>query len=162
MADVFMSFIHEEDDLARAVQRYLWEEFRQFSAHWTIFLSADSSQLLPGQDWLETIDHELKTAAVVILMLSQSSVKRPWVNFEAGAAWLRRKHIIPQLPQDWNSLVWAVATYLGRPTSLHPVCYKRTQPLGSYKKGSSGLRTYRRREHYASRACDGGWHGSRL
>src|SRR6267142_3697070 len=137
MADIFISFIHEEENLAKAVQHYLWEEFRQLSVPWSIFLSADPSQLLPGQDWLERINQELNTATVVMLMLSQASVKRPWVNFEAGAAWLDgRKHIIPvcyggilkdqlptpyaamrlqgvQLPEDLSSLVWAVSTHLG-------------------------------------------------
>src|SRR5713226_8058967 len=38
---------------------------------------------------------ELKAARVVVLMLSPESVKRPWVNFEAGAATIRDVIIIP-------------------------------------------------------------------
>ncbi len=38
---------------------------------------------------------ELKTAKIVILMLSKKSVQRPWVNFEAGAAWTRDIVTIP-------------------------------------------------------------------
>jgi hypothetical protein len=37
----------------------------------------------------------LLAAEIVILMLSQRSVARPWVNFEAGAAWLADKKVIP-------------------------------------------------------------------
>jgi hypothetical protein len=34
-------------------------------------------------------------AEMAILMLSRRSVARPWVNFEAGAAWLADKKVIP-------------------------------------------------------------------
>jgi hypothetical protein len=46
-------------------------------------------------------------------MLTQESVRRPWVNFEAGAAWLAKKVIIPicfrdltpdQLPKPYSAL----------------------------------------------------------
>ena len=56
---------------------------------------------------------ELKEAKVVLLMLSENSVKRPWVNFEAGAAWTRDIVTIPicfgglqkdNLPKPYSSL----------------------------------------------------------
>lgn len=37
----------------------------------------------------------LSGAAVVVLLLTQRSVRRPWVTFEAGGAWLTNKTIIP-------------------------------------------------------------------
>jgi hypothetical protein len=56
---------------------------------------------------------ELKTAKVLISMLSPLSVKRPWINFEAGAAWMGNTKVIPvcfggltigQLPKPYSSL----------------------------------------------------------
>ncbi len=60
-----------------------------------MFLSSDKSQIYAGDLWLQKIKEALSAAELVILMLSQRSVARPWVNFEAGAAWLADKKVIP-------------------------------------------------------------------
>ncbi len=129
MAEVFISFIHEEKEVARAVQELLQDKLRERP-----FLSADTWQVFAGEDWLKRIKEELESAKVVVLMLSQRSVKRPWVNFEAGAAWLADKVVIPvcfgglskgslpkpysslqalDLPNDWYYLVSSIAHHLG-------------------------------------------------
>ena len=90
--------------------------------------------LLAGDDWLNRIKEELTEASVVILMLSKRSIKRPWVNFEAGAGWITGKRVIPvcfgnqskaklphpyslwqaiQIPDDEQYLVNTVAGALG-------------------------------------------------
>jgi len=91
MADVFLSFIHEEEKIAKAVQRFLADKLNRQ----TVFMSADRWQVFAGEIWLDRIEQELDSAKVVILLLSQDSVGRPWVNFEAGAAWLAKKAVIP-------------------------------------------------------------------
>ena len=91
MAKVFISFIHEEQDIAEAVQSLLREDLDTRE----IFLSSDQWQVFAGEIWLDRIRTELSAAKVVVLLLSQESVGRPWVNFEAGAAWLSGKAIIP-------------------------------------------------------------------
>lgn len=73
MADVFISFIHEEQAVALAVQRFL----SRYLQH-TVFLSADEWQVFAGEIWLDRIKDELNEARVVVLMLSQRSVDRPW------------------------------------------------------------------------------------
>jgi len=60
-----------------------------------VFLLSDKSHIYAGDLWLQKIKDALSAAEIVILMLSQRSVARPWVNFEAGAAWLAGKSIIP-------------------------------------------------------------------
>ena len=92
MAKIFISFIHEEENLAKLVQ-----EFIQVELGWeaNAFLSSDPWQVYGGEIWLDRIKEELKTAEVIILMLSPASIGRPWVNFEAGAAWLTGKVLIP-------------------------------------------------------------------
>jgi hypothetical protein len=77
---------------------------------------------------------ELQTAKVVIPMVSEKSVKRPWVNFEAGAVWMKRIPIIPvcysglsvdNLPKPYSSLqavdldAPSGGEYLGRSIAHH-------------------------------------------
>lgn len=91
MAKVFISFIHEEESVATAVQKLVKKKLFGEEA----FLSSDKWQVHAGEVWLDRIREELDSAQVVILLLSSTSVARPWVNFEAGAAWLTGKAIIP-------------------------------------------------------------------
>jgi hypothetical protein len=134
MADVFISHIHEEALIATAVQRYLQDTLKRET---NIFPSSDQWQVLAGENWLARIKRELQSATVVILLLSHQSVVRPWVNFEAGAAWLADKVVIPTcfgdqhkdelprpygdlqavyLPDEANYFAWCVASRLGAPT----------------------------------------------
>jgi hypothetical protein len=110
MAQIFISFIHEEEAVADALQRFLKEQLGHDA---DMFLSSDKWQIFAGELWLERIRDELKNASVVILMMSKRSVERPWVNFEAGAAWLTGKVIIPacfgglskgDLPKPYSSI----------------------------------------------------------
>jgi hypothetical protein len=92
MADIFISYIHEEERAAKAVQGFLKTKFENQQK---AFLSGDHWQIFAGEVWLDRIRDELNSSKVVLLMLSTKSVKRPWVNFEAGAAWLTNKAVIP-------------------------------------------------------------------
>jgi hypothetical protein len=110
MAEVFISFIHEEVDYAECVRNFIkWV----LTPAVTPFMSSDKLQVYAGEKWLDRIMDELASAKVVILMLSKTSVGRPWVNFEAGAAWTRNIVTIPvcfggltkeQLPKPYSSL----------------------------------------------------------
>jgi hypothetical protein len=109
MADVFISFIHEEERVAIAVQAMLREKLDR---EHRVFLSADTWQIRAGEIWLDRLREELDDARVAVLLLSPSSIIRPWVNFEAGAAWLTGKAIIPvcfggllkeQLPKPYSN-----------------------------------------------------------
>ena len=110
MSDVFISFIHEEGETAAAVQKFV---NRMFSGQAKAFLSSDEFQVYAGENWLDRILEELEAAKVVLLILSEKSVTRPWVNFEAGAGWFTKKKIIPlcikelnknNLPKPYSSL----------------------------------------------------------
>jgi hypothetical protein len=87
---VFISFVHEEQYAAEAVQNFLGEVLNV-----NAFVSSDRWAIFAGDQWLERIKDALRHATVVVLMLSRESVARPWVNFEAGAAWLQGIAIIP-------------------------------------------------------------------
>ena len=92
MTRIFVSFVHEDEKVASAVQTLLQTELELGKE---VFLSSDKSQIYAGDLWLQKIKDGLTAAEIVILMLSQRSVARRWVNFEAGAAWLADKTIIP-------------------------------------------------------------------
>lgn len=109
MAAVFISFIHEDQKIAEAVQALLREQLRTKD----VFVSSDQWQVFAGEDWLHRIHGELGSAKVVVLLLSPRSVERPWVNFEAGAAWISEKPLVPvcfgglsksALPKPYSSL----------------------------------------------------------
>ena len=110
MAQIFISFVHEEEEIAEVVQRFLQDLMKKQA---DVFLSSDKWKIYAGEIWLKRIYNELKEARVVLLMLSPLSVARPWVNFEAGAAWLADKIIIPvcfgglskgSLPKPYSSI----------------------------------------------------------
>jgi len=131
MARVFISFIHEEAEYAEAVQAFI---VQMLGAQAKPFLSSDTWQVYAGEKWLDRIMEELEGATVVILMLSETSVRRPWVNFEAGAAWTRKLVTIPvcfrglgkgSLPKPYSSLqavdleIYDDHEYLARSVAHH-------------------------------------------
>jgi hypothetical protein len=90
MSRIFISYVHEDEEVARMLQWLIFD-----CTGISPFLSNDRWHVMAGEVWLNKITAALEEADVVVLMLSQRSVGRPWVNFEAGAAWLAKKPIIP-------------------------------------------------------------------
>ena len=110
MAQVFISFVHEDEQVASAVQSLIKQELKLGD---DVFLSSDQSQMFAGDLWLDKIRQSLAGARVVVLLLSRRSINRPWVNFESGAAWLTNKTIVPccfglmnkeHLPHPYSSI----------------------------------------------------------
>jgi len=110
MAQVFISYIHEEEKYASSLQFLLMQ---LLGGKGVPFMSSDKFHVYAGERWIERMMTELAQAKVVLLMLSPTSVKRPWVNFEAGAAWTREIITIPvcfrglkkdDLPKPYSSL----------------------------------------------------------
>lgn len=89
MAEIFISYCSGETGVASAVQDFIRAHIRPVN----IFM-ADSRTLRAGDDWLAIIKHELKESRVVLSILSDQSINRPWIHFEAGAAWMD-KILIP-------------------------------------------------------------------
>ena len=78
-----------------------------------VFLSADQAAIYAGEDWMKRILDELESTEILVSLLSPTSIERPWINFEAGAAWMNRKVVIPvcirglsigTLPKPYSSL----------------------------------------------------------
>lgn len=102
-----------------------------------VFLSADTTQILAGHVWLDRIRNALASCEVLLLILSERSINRAWVNFEAGAVWLKGNPVIPicigkmwienlpqpyagiqavRLPSDAHYLLTSVHHHLGLTT----------------------------------------------
>jgi hypothetical protein len=110
MASLFVSFIHEEEAIAGLVCSFLREILGDSV---DIFLSADRTTIYAGDNWMDEIFGALKSTRVLVSLLTPVSVKRPWINFEAGAAWMREAKVIPvcfrglklvALPKPYSSL----------------------------------------------------------
>lgn len=89
---VFISHIGEENDLAKLVSDQIKSAFLGML---DTFVSSDSESIPSGSKWLAEIDAALEKAAAMIILCSPQSIRRPWINFEAGAAWIRRIPLIP-------------------------------------------------------------------
>jgi len=85
----FISFVHEDAGVAEPLAAYLRNN------GYKVFHTADDWMLHAGEVWLCRIKKELSEAKIVLVLFSHRSVTRAWVHFEAGAAWLAGKLMIP-------------------------------------------------------------------
>ena len=90
MPKIFISYIHEDEEVAQALRRFLEAKLPDVG----VFVAND--QLRLGDEWLATIRAALKSAKVVLALFSRAAIERPWVNFEAGGAWFSDdKKLVP-------------------------------------------------------------------
>jgi hypothetical protein len=90
---VFISHIHEEAELGAAVKTIIEDVFGSHGVH--AFLSSDMDDLPPGRKWLDEIARQLEEASIIVSLISPTSLKRPWVNIELGAGWIKGLRVIP-------------------------------------------------------------------
>lgn len=88
----FISHVTEEADIAGRLKTALTQDFLGFL---DVFVSSDSESIAAGEDWLRSIEKGLKESSILIVLCSPASVSRPWINFEAGAAWMRGIPLVP-------------------------------------------------------------------
>jgi hypothetical protein len=89
---IFISHISDEGEIAQWLKTRLDADFL---GGLDIFVSSDRSTIAAGRRWLDEVHKALKSADLQIILCSRASVGRPWVNFEAGAVWLRDIPVIP-------------------------------------------------------------------
>jgi hypothetical protein len=95
MASVFISFTHTDDFAAKAMSKFLQDLREVFGDDADAFRSSDRNVIYAGENWIDRIIKELETTKVLISMLSPKSIEKPWINFEAGAAWRGHAKVIP-------------------------------------------------------------------
>ncbi len=89
---VFISHITEEVALADILKTHIVNDFLGLI---DVFVSSDNTNISVGNKWLNDVDAALKTAKIELILCSQDSVKRPWINFEAGAGWVKGIPVVP-------------------------------------------------------------------
>jgi hypothetical protein len=89
---IFISHISSEAELAQRLKEKLDHDFLNMP---NIFVSSDRRSIQAGTKWLDGVSQALNQADVQLVLCSFESINRPWVNFEAGAAWLRGILVIP-------------------------------------------------------------------
>jgi hypothetical protein len=113
---VFISHITEEKEIALALKKLIEKTYMGMI---DVFVSTDPTSIKPGRKWLDTITASLKSCKIEIILASPESVTRPWINFEAGAGWIRDIPVIPvchsgmipsKLPPPLSALQSAIAS----------------------------------------------------
>jgi hypothetical protein len=89
---IFISHISEEADLANAFKSAITKDFLGLPQ---VFVSSDTESIGAGNNWLTSIESALAEARILLILCSSASIRRPWIQFEAGAAWMRKIPIIP-------------------------------------------------------------------
>ena len=83
---IFLSHIHEESDMALALKQEIEDEFAGFV---DVFVSSDGISIPSGTNFLTRIQDSLIECVGAVYLISPTSVKRNWINFELGAVWVR-------------------------------------------------------------------------
>ena len=111
--DIFISHHSRDERLAVRLKKLLSEVFHE---EHDVFLSCD---LAGGADWLKAISDFLDKKPYTIVIATKTSVQRPWVWFELGAAWKARATVVPlrgknvTLPYPLNGMTGCRLTHDG-------------------------------------------------
>lgn len=106
----FISHITEEGEVARHLKELIE---RKFLRSVEVFASSHEESIRLGDEWLAAIKTSVTSCGLMVVICSPVSVARPWINFEAGAGWVRGIPVVPmchsgltpgQLPVPLNTL----------------------------------------------------------
>lgn len=89
---VFISHITEEKEKAKELKQLINEKFLNM---FEVFVSSDENSIPSGSRWMDRISDALEKSVIEIILCSPKSIKRPWINFEAGAGWVKNIPVIP-------------------------------------------------------------------
>jgi hypothetical protein len=77
----FISHILTESPVALVLQEYLQ---RAYPDDFPVFVASDNRSIPGGEGWWQHIRDSIKQRQVVLVLLSDESAAREWINFEAG------------------------------------------------------------------------------
>ena len=89
---VFISHITQETPIAIVLQKYLR---LAFGDDFRVFVSSDAKSIGGGKKWYTHIIENLRASEVVLVLVSQESKGREWINFEAGVGEGLESLVIP-------------------------------------------------------------------
>ena len=85
---LFLSHASSDEPIAKVLQDALQEVF---AGGVGIFVSSVPGNIRPGDPWFERIHEALQTSSAAAVLVTPTSMQRPWVWFEIGALWERRE-----------------------------------------------------------------------
>lgn len=91
-ASVFISHIHGDETVANTLEAIIR---KALLGGVEIFNASNRKSLEAGDPWRDKIIASLRDSASVLVLASPDSVASPWVNFEAGGAWIAGTRVIP-------------------------------------------------------------------
>ena len=89
---VFVSHISPEAKLAEILTSQISQDFLGL---FDLFVMSDDISISLGSKWINVVSDALKNAQVMLIICSRQSIKRPWINFEAGAGWIKDIPVVP-------------------------------------------------------------------
>jgi hypothetical protein len=89
---IFISYVTDERMEAEQAKEFLT---KTFGKKVEVFLSSSWESIQPGEDWYKKINEALASADLILVLSSPISISQPWILFEAGAAWVSKKRVIP-------------------------------------------------------------------
>jgi TIR domain len=124
--DVFLSYAHEDASIAGELRQSLQR------AGLTCFMAEKS--LRAGDRWGDEIREALCASTFVVLLLTQRSKGKRWLQYETGAAWALRKTIVPALNQvEFNELTEPIMQSHGRKVETAAERWKFAKELAERK-----------------------------
>lgn len=87
--NVFLSHINEEAQVASLLKQWI-----ESSLDRDVHVSGEAENIQLGEQRLAQVDRALSEAQAVLLLCSERSIGRPWINFESGCAWFKRVPVI--------------------------------------------------------------------
>ena len=90
--DVFISHATDERAAASALKELLTAAFGDDIR---VFVSSDYRSIGGGKNWFDELSEALRTAPVVLTLLSGKSVEKRWINFESGVGYGAGALVIP-------------------------------------------------------------------
>jgi hypothetical protein len=88
---IFISHIADEQEVALAIQDMVESIFLQAD----VYVSSSPVSNPAGAAWYDKMITQLREASAIIIICSERSIDRPWVNFETGAGITRDIPVIP-------------------------------------------------------------------
>jgi hypothetical protein len=62
-----------------------------------VFVASQPGHIRTGDKWLNVIEEKLSAGDAYVILLTPSSIERPWLWFETGSVWFSNKRILPIL-----------------------------------------------------------------
>ena len=93
----FISHASGESELGNLIKTHIDAAFIGLI---DVYVSSDGTSIAVGDNWMNSVVSHLQEADIFIVLCSQYSLDRPWINLELGAALTRGKTIIPLCHTD--------------------------------------------------------------